>query len=137
MDLTITELEERINKLSSTKTLSKRLKKSSNIKDDICKLEKNLNDLSIKLDTLQNHKACDSVIDSDKSNDSSESSESSDTDTKIDINKITTRISDTKSKIDTETDITERVKLYLQMKVDIEECKKYYSCVKLTVKNLN
>jgi hypothetical protein len=146
MDSTITELEERINKLSSIKTLSKRLKKSSDIKGDICKLEKDLNELSIRLDTLDNYKLCDSVPNNSDSTESSESSGSSgstessgssEEEIKIDINKLTARISDTKSKIDAETGITERVKLYLQMKADIEQCKKYYSCVKLTIKNLN
>lgn len=136
MDSAIAELEERINKLSSVKILSKRLKKSSNIKGDICKLEKDLNDLSIKLDTLNDH-----TLDQQETSDTSDISDTSDTsdtsETKIDINKITARISETKGKIDTSTDIAERVKLYIQMKDDIEKCKKYYSCVKLAVKNLN
>ena len=54
-----------------------------------------------------------------------------------DVKDITDRIEQTKIKIDKETDINKRIALYTNLKLDIEQCKAYYSQVKMTVKNLN
>ena len=134
MDTKIIELEERISKLDSIKLLSKRLNKSSDIKNDIGKLEKELNNLSIRLDNLHNNNGNNKNLSSESESNESESNES---EQKIDIKMITARISETKNKIDGDADITARVELYYRMKTDIEQCKKYYRDVKMTVKNLN
>lgn len=122
MDDKLSDIESKITKLNETTTLSKRLKLSSKIKKTIDETEKDLNK---NLEKLNDVYELNSI--SDESLDISEQ----------DVKDITDRIEQTKIKIDKETDINKRIALYTNLKLDIEQCKAYYSQVKMTVKNLN
>ena len=122
MDAKLSNIETKIAKLDETTTLSKRLKLSAKVKSLI---ENTETDFEHNLKKL---------IDVHEINNISENSIDIDDES---IKEITDRIEHTKLQIDKETDVEKRIILYSNLKIDIEQCKAYYSQVRMTVKNLN
>jgi len=125
METKLSNIETKIAKLDETSTLSKRLKLSAKVKGLIESTEK---DFERNLEKLTRVHEINNI--------SEDSEDSIDIDDEQ-IKEITNRIECTKIQIDKETDIETRITMYSNLKIDIEQCKAYYSQVKMTVKNLN
>ena len=118
----LSNIEDKIAKLDETSTLAKRLKLSAKIKSLIKSTEDDFERNLVKLNDLH------------ELNDISENSVDIDDE---EIKEILERIERIKLQIDKETNVEKRITLYANLKIDIEQCKAYYSQVKMTVKNLN